>query len=290
MKKKIIIFILVVILAGIAIGWRTIFVCKGDTLKNVLYRSENIIIQQMQKGNENLIVLGSGYSLSIDEQNKVVNHDPLMILPNIEFQEETVMSILYPFESSGLEEAGMELSSFINSTLQDYDTITLIGHSKCGVCFANAVKWIESENINVITVSAPFSGTPMADRKAMFQKLSWFEKRVYALIFSNHNVDKDIIPNSKFLQNVDYTGLENCTHINIISECPEKSINPLDLMLRYLDKKGEINGDGIVPKTSQQSVSYSNTVLKNIDATHATSLEIGVGIVKELFKVKAEDS
>ncbi len=290
MEKKITIFILVGIIVLIAIGVRIIFVCNGSVLKNVLYESKNIIIQQTQKGNRNLIILGSGYSLSIDEQNKIVNHDPLMILPNIEFQEETILSIFYPFESRGLEEAGKELSLFINSVMQDYDNITLIGHSKCGVCFANAAKWIKCKNVNIVTISAPFHGTTMADKEEMFKKLNWFEERIYLLIFSNHNVDKDIIPNSNFLQNADYSGLENYTHINIVSECPEKSSNPLDVVLKYLDKRGEINGDGIVSKTSQQSLSYSNTMEKDIKATHATSLELGTEILKELSIFKAGDS
>lgn len=290
MKKKIIIFILAIIILGIAIMWRMIFVCNGDILKNVLYKSNNIIIQQVQEGNRNLVVLGSGYSLSIDEQNKIVNHDPFMILPNTEFQEETVMSIFYPLESKGLEDAGKELSYFINSVMPDYDSMTLIGHSKCGVCFANMAKWIECKNVNVVTISAPFQGTPIADKELMFERLTWFEERIYTLIFSNHNVDKDIIPNSNFLQNADYSGLQNCTHINIVSKCPKKSGSPLDMILKYLDEKGKINGDGIVPEISQQSVFYSNTISKDIEAIHATSLEIGVRIVKELFMSKAEDS
>lgn len=284
MKKKIIIFILaIIIIVGIAIFLRIIFIFNGEILENILYKSDNIIIQQVQDGNRNLIILGSGYSLSIDEQNKVVSHDPLMILPNIEFQEETVMSIFYPFESEGLEDAGKELSTFVNSIMQEYDSITLIGHSKCGVCFANAVKWIEHKNVNIVTISAPFQGTPIAER-SIVKDLNWFEERVYTLIFSNHAVDQDIVPNSEFIQNADYSGLENCTHINIVSECPQKSISPLDVVLTYLDKKVGIKGDGIVPKTSQQYISYSNTIKEEIKATHATSLKIGVAIVKKVIQ------
>lgn len=66
-EKKIIIFILATIIVGITIFLRIIFVCNGEILENVLYKNENIIIQQVQDGNRNLIILGSGYSVSIDE-------------------------------------------------------------------------------------------------------------------------------------------------------------------------------------------------------------------------------
>lgn len=280
MKKKIFILIPATIIVGITILLRIIFVCNGDVLENVLYKSNNIIIQQVQEGNRNLIILGSGYSLSINEQNKVVSHDPLMVLPN----EETVLTIFYPFEANGLEEAGKELSTFVNSIAQEYDSITLIGHSKCGVCFANAVKWIQSENVTVVTISAPFLGTPMADKDTMFQNLNWIERTSYSLIFSNHKVDQDIIPNSNFIQNADYSGLKNCTHINIVSKCPQKSISLLDIILTYWDKKSGITGDGIVPNSSQQALCYPNTIEVEIEATHATSLNIGIEETKKIIR------
>lgn len=212
-----------------------------------------------------------------------------MILPNIEFQEETVISIFYPFESEGLENAGKELSAFVNSIMQEYDSITLIGHSKCGVCFANTVKWIKHKYVNIVTISTPFQGTSIADKEAMFEELNWFEEQVYTLIFSNHTVDQDIMPNAEFIQNADYSGLENCTHINIVSECPRRSTSFLDIVLTYLDEMAKIKGDGIVPKASQQYLSYSNTIEVEIEATHATSLKIGVEIVKKkLFSSKTK--
>jgi len=284
MKKKIIILILATIIVGITVFLRIIFVCKGDVLGNLVYKSENLIIQQVQKGNRNLIILGTGYSVSVDDENKVVSHDPFMVLPSIEFQEETIMSIFYPFESEGLGKAGEELSNFINSVAGEYDSITLIGHSKCGVCFANAVKWMEHENINVITISAPFKGTPMADKQMMSEKLNGFEERIYTLVFSNHAVDKDTMPKSEFIQNADYSGLEKCTHVNIVSKCPRNSRRIIDVILMFFDKKGNIKGDGIVPKTSQQYVNYPNTVQKEIEATHATSFKIGIEIAKKIIQ------
>lgn len=272
------------IIGTATILWRIIFINNGEVLKNIVYKSENIIIQRTQEGNRNLIILGSGYSISIDEQNAVISHDPLMVLPNIQFQEETVLSIFYPFESKGLESAGKQLSTFINSIAKKYDSITFIGHSKCGVCFANAVKWVEHNNINIVTISTPFQGTYIADRDVTLEKLSWIEGKIYTIFFSNHLVDQDIIPNSKFIQSVDYSGLIDCTHINIITECPQQSRNLLDIILTYLDEKLGIKGDGIVPKASQQCLLYSNTIEIEIEATHATSLKSGVKIAKEIMQ------
>lgn len=283
MKKKIILFIFIAIIVGTIIFLRNTFVCKGDLIENVVYTSENLIIQQVQSGNKDLIIFGTGYSLSINQQYKVVKHDPFMILPTIEFQKETIMTIFYPFEASGLESSGKELSIFINSIMQDYKSITLIGHSKCGVCFANAARWIQEPNLNIVTISTPFQGTSIVDEENVCKSLNWFEQNIYTLIFSNHAVDKDLIPSSQFLQNADFSGLQNCTHINIVSKCPQKAGNLLDIVLMYFDQKVGINGDGVVPQSSQQSLLSSNIIEEVIEANHSTSFNIGVEISKELL-------
>lgn len=283
-RKKIIIFTLILLMfMGGRILLRCIFVTKGEILKNVEYKSNNLIVHTAKQGEkENLVILGSGYSLSINEQKQIVNHDPLMIFPSMkEYQEDTtVMSIFYPFECEGLEESGKELSDFINSKIEEYNEIILIGHSKCGVCFANAAKRINPK-VNIVTISAPFAGTPVADRKAMLKKCNWLEGKIFEFIFSNHEVDKDIRPNSEFIKNADYSGLEYHRNINIISTCPQKISNPLDMILVYVDKKG-VSGDGIVPKASQKLL-IEGTIQEEFEATHATSLEKSMEIIKKYF-------
>lgn len=283
-KKKIIIFTLIAtILVRLIFFIRNTFVREGQVLEDVVYQSENLIIHVAKEGtSQRLVILGSGYSLSIDEKNKIVNHDPLMILPSMKEYSNTttVMSIFYPFECKGLEEASKELAYFVNKKVKEYDEIVLIGHSKCGVCFANAAKWIEPE-VTIVTVSAPFTGTPIADRKTILEKLSFTEKMVYSLIFSDHNVDKDIVPDSEFMKKADYLGLKKHYYINIISTCPSKSLNPIDLILMYMDRK-YVNGDGIVPEISQNlTFNQTNSKTKRIEATHATSLEKSISYIKE---------
>ena len=87
-------------------------------------------------------------------------------------------------------------------------------------------------------------------------------------------MDKDIIPNSTFIQNADYSGLEKCKHINIISECPKNSKDLSDIFFNYVDTKLQISGDGIVPLRSQ-SLAYPNTIEILIKANHSTSFKIG---------------
>ncbi len=282
-RRKINIFVLTVIgiLTAIIEIIRKTFVVKGQTIDNIEYKSENLIIHvNKQGGKKNLVIIGSGYSLSIDENNKVIKHDLFLSLYNAKgySKNTTVMSIFYPFESKGLQQAGKELSDFINSKLKEYEEITLIGHSKCGVCFANAAKWIERK-INIVTVSASFYGTPVADKEKIEATLKGLQKKVALIIFGNHNVDKDIMINSKFMRVANYSALENHNHINVMSTCPKKSFNPIDLLLMYVDKKG-VNGDGIAPFVSQK-LKFKSTTTVIIEKTHAHSLSKAIGIIKQ---------
>lgn len=251
---------------------------KGQKLCNVMYKSENLIVHTAKKGNgKHFVVLGSGYSMSVDENNRITEHDPVMMWPDVsQFSENTtVMSIFYPFECKGLEEAGKEICDYFNEF--EFEELIFIGHSKCGVCFANMAKWLENERV-IITISAPFYGTPIANLDFQM-KLNWFARWIYSKIFSNHKVDQDICPGSEFLARADFSGLNKFPHNNIVSTVGSKiTLNPITLFLRYMDKKG-IHGDGIVPRDSQE-LPFANVILDIIEATHAESLKKGIEIVK----------
>ncbi len=63
--------------------------------------------------------------------------------------------------------------------------------------------------------------------------LNRYEKWIYQLVFSNYSVDQDTISSSLFLQNTNYSGLENFIHVNIVFKCLYKSKKPI----KYLDKR-----------------------------------------------------
>lgn len=260
-------------------------VCEGKMIENVVYKSRNLIINIAKTGGKRLVILGSGYSMSLDKDDRVLKCDPLMILPSMKYfgENTTVISVFYPFETEGLEQAGKELSSFINSELNEFIEVILIGHSKCGVCFANAAKWMKRKCI-ISTISAPFEGTPIVEQEDFLDKCNWLEKKVYRRVFSNHKVDQDIGINSEFIKNADYSGLINHHFINIISHCPKKTINPVAMYLIAMDSKG-IYGDGISPLESQKiSVNSKVRVNIGIQAVHSNSLGKGLELIKEILK------
>ena len=256
---------------------------NGQKLERVKHRSKNLIIHLpvYDSNHDTLVILGSGHSLSIDANNVVVKHDPLMFWPDLrdikKFNSD-IANIYYPFECEGLEQAGIELAKYINST--KYSKVFFIGHSKCGVCFCNAAKYMNNKDKKLvfISISAPFKGTPTTDIPTFTKNFGIVVRTIYKLIFSNHKVDQDIQINSKFIKNADFTGLTNNTHLNIISIIPSKKLlNPVDMFLKYVDYKAKILGDGIVSKSSQEAGCIDGTTKTVvIEATHAGSLKEGI--------------
>ena len=94
----------------------------------------------------------------------------------------------------------------------------------------------------------------------------------YNKIFSNHNVDKDIAPNSEFIKNFTFSKLEN--HINITA-----SLDLIDLFLYFFNKVMKINGDGIVPLESQE---LNNVETYHISGSHDKTLKLGINKIKNL--------
>lgn len=210
----------------------------------------------------------------------VTKHDPGMhkFQPKIS-KDNAVYAFYFTFECSGLEESSKDIAEFVNSLSEEYEQIFLVGHSKCGLCLYNASHYCE-KGITLVTISTPFSGTIIVDKETVEKKLKIrILKKIYNMIFSDHNVDRDIIPNSQFIQNMQEAIYKE--HINITSSlkniCSCKDI--MDLLLFILDKILKINGDGIVPLNSQKT---NSTRTVNMICSHANSLRKGLEVVEKL--------
>lgn len=277
-----------VILVG-CIVMKQIFVMKGDKAGEILYKSKNVILQVLEynKNAQNVVILGEGYSESVNEKGIITHCDLLMFKPNTNLfnQNTQVIYVYYPFDVEQQQErlgiAGQEIASYINENLKDYEeeNIVAIGHSKCGVCFANMTQWL-NRKITIVTISSPFKGTVIADKSLFKEKMNYFEFSIYNIMFSDHQVDKDIIAGSYFLEQANYDGLVNQNHINIVSVCKKDSNNLIDNILSYINDKYSINGDGIVSLESQL-MEYENTIQIFVEASHATAMEKGIEVIKQ---------
>lgn len=251
-------------------------------LRNVIYKTENIILQKVKtSSSKTCIIMGSGYSLSVDANNIIIHKDPLFFPPSgKKYGNYTVLSLFYSFECKGLDIAGKELANYINKNMNNYENIILHGHSKCGSCFVNLTKYLK-RRVSIVSVSAPLnkSGTPITNQ-AFDTQLNWIEKIFFHKIFSNHNVDKDLCENSDFLSNLDLHYLNEHRYKIVVSRCGKFTLNPAELLLTWIDKSKGIYGDGIIPIYSQ--IPRNNTFTQ-ILATHVTSMNKSIKFVKSFL-------
>lgn len=264
-------------------------IVNGKTLHGVVFATENVVVQLVQLGTDRkkCLVIGSGHSLDIDENCVITRHDPGMFefKPKVS-KKDTVFLFYFTFKCSGLDSAGKELAIFLSScVLSRYRRVFLVGHSKCGLCFYNARKYfyfIPDESIYLVTISTPFYGTFVADKNEVEERLK--DKnllmKIYSKFFSYHNVDKDIIPNSEFIRNIERRKYKN--HINITSSLnSENCKGVIDRFLYLWDKSLNVKGDGIVPLISQ-IIECPNNKHIHLFCSHAKSLELGLDVIKKM--------
>ena len=244
-------------------------------IRTVLYKTPNVLLLEIKNtGSDTAFIVSEGLSMSVNDQNIPYRWDPYMTIPDgYDTLEGDIIGMYFPFESAGLEEAGIDLAAYVNENMQKYKNIILIGHSKAGVCLANMAKWLKRVT-TMIFVSAPFLGTIITDAKKVRQKLTKAEYSIYWKYYNQHKVDLDIMPGSDFLRNANFSGVQKYVCINVISECIHMR-TPVDIGCKYLNYRlGYRHGDGIVNVASQEFLSliYPKVQKIYIDASHANSL------------------
>lgn len=134
------------------------------TLRNIVYKSSNLIVQQLQEGPvsaNTAVVVGSGHSVSVDDNNNVTFADPGFRPPKKISNygtDCTLFTIYYPKTCEGLDAAVQELAEFINEDLAFYRQIILHGYCECGLFFLNLyheqlTPW-SKRRTHVVSVSA----------------------------------------------------------------------------------------------------------------------------------------
>lgn len=246
----------------------------GDHWEKIVYKGNNLYIQQIKEGVNKAVFIGSGHSIELDENNIVQWKDPGMLefYPEIGKREEAIYTFYFVRKTARLEEASKELAAFINQMQLFFHKVILVGHSKAGICVENACKYT-NRTVNVcISVSAPHAGTISASGKLFAEKLrNHMIADIYLKNFSDHQVDRDILPESQIIKNVKRP---KCNlHINIVSVLELKTAwkSILDLGALWLDRRVGMYGDGIVSQKSQE-VKWTDYG-KIIHCSHARSLE-----------------
>ena len=105
---------------------------------------------------------------------------------------------------------------------------------------------------------------------------------MYRKIFSDHNVDKDIMPGSEFLKNLKDPVCSE--HINLMSKFNDKKVyfSPIDQLLKLVDKVLNLGGDGVVPFSSQMAKTEKCATL---GCSHAESLKEGLRTIEEYSRL-----
>lgn len=87
-------------------------------MKNVIYKSPDLIIQKLKEGSsKTLIVMGNGWNISLDDNDRITKHDPISMIPKKELKlliggkkDYEVITVYFPFECSGIDQSADELS------------------------------------------------------------------------------------------------------------------------------------------------------------------------------------
>lgn len=246
---------------------------NGKVLQNVVIITQNVIIQRVKcpKNVKKVVLIGDGSSLTIKMVNKefiITQHEPLDKAPDIadirkifnNCTDTAVFLFFFSYECQGLEQAGKDIADWLKERFMKKD-ITIIGHSKSGVCVYNLVKhYMNGMNVKLLTISTPFRGTPIASReefKKIPKKFNFVLNLIHKAIFSGHNVDQDIAVGSNFLNNVNVEPLTNVKHINIVTSCSFSNIFNMckdykDIFCCLMAGCFNFQSDGIVPKESQK--------------------------------------
>lgn len=128
-------------------------------LRNIIYKSDNLIVQQLRKGTNNTaIIVGSSNSVSMDDSNIVINGCPHKIM---RYSDSSIFVIYFP-KNHKLLYAETELSEFINMNLMAFKKVILHGHSMCALCFLELYEQLSTWSklrTHVVSVSAPIKGT-----------------------------------------------------------------------------------------------------------------------------------
>ncbi|MCI8833356.1 MAG: hypothetical protein HFJ19_04060 [Clostridia bacterium] len=103
-------------------------------LRNIVYQSSKVIVQQLQKGSNNIaVIVSNGYLFTVDESNHITFSSEYKKIRG--YKDSTVFAVFYTQTYEGTDVADRELAELINKDFMLYKKIILHGYSECGLRF-----------------------------------------------------------------------------------------------------------------------------------------------------------
>ncbi len=254
-------FIMIISMILVVI-WRCIFQCNGYQMTDIIYKSQNIILQRVKKGDsKTLIIFGNDGNVSVDRANLIIKHDINFSIPKRQIKyllheqrkktDYEIICSYFPFECQGIDSSARDLAEYLNQNYSDYKII-LLGHTKSAIQFAQSLNYLNRSamDIMLILVSPAFRG--VLNYKETISALNFIEKMVYKILFVPHKVDWDIVKGSNFLKKIaNFSKISSCETYLIRSCVIFKKYHPINNYFFYIDNKLNIDGDGKVGLVEQ---------------------------------------
>ncbi len=164
-------------------------------LQNVVYKSTNLIIQQLQKGSNNIaVVVGNGNYAHIKNNGQITTSHS----PKINYGIDCSIYALYYPEIVDRNIAIQELAIWINNDLKFVRKIILHGYSQYALDFLTAHHWLNKWSqlrLHIVAVSAPVKNIPEDTFKAIYKKLDCHIVVSKSFLYNNQVVPfQDQIP------------------------------------------------------------------------------------------------
>lgn len=199
-------------------------------------------------------------------------------------------------------EVAKDISTLVKELRANYSNIIIAGHSKGTTISIAMLNYLSDTDYDmIINISATYNGTPLAMPEKMSEilkpkKIFNFEYGTaildfYLDTFDGDQADQIIREDSLFLQQLDYSKINENKFINITAKSGFVSFfydlwnfDPEGLALPFLDSILSLDGDGIVSLDSQESKIGSDVKTIPIKASHKSSYKVGLATVfKNLF-------
>ena len=203
-------------------------------------------------GMDAIIIANGCTSLCNEMPNGDVYYPDKLDIPNVDcINYADVFLYYYQPSCSGINSAKFDFVQYIQHILaeREYENIYLVGHSNAAIVCALAIhdlfEWLSEFNyhdmlipdIKLITVSAPFGGTPIMElsTEQVMRGPNFMLNLIRSAVFKGYQVERDISVDSAIIQKLDLYQVKKYIFKNYCSQIGSlKNVCTVEDFLNYL--------------------------------------------------------